>query len=196
MLHGSGLDLLPRRNAMTAPASGETISARLSIVEKHVALENAHDLDGIMRTFGETARYDDEPWDAHYSGREEVREFYTQLLRAMPDLQIDIRRRHASDDAVILEVIIRGRHLGTWRGLPATGNRIEFPLCGIYTFDESNQIAGEKIYYDRASVLGQLGVFHEPESLRGRISTALTHPITLARIIARQGLVLTGARKT
>jgi hypothetical protein len=28
-----------------------------------------------------------------------------------------VQRRHASDAAVVLEVIIRGRHLGPWRGL-------------------------------------------------------------------------------
>ena len=164
---------------MKIPSSNGTIPARVRIVEEHVRLENQHDLDGIMGTFGETARYD----DAHYVGWQEVRGFYAQLLRAIPGLHIDIRQRHASEDAVILEVVIRGRHLGNWRGLPATGRQIDFPLCGIYTFDKGNRIAGEKIYYDRATVLQQLGVFHEPESLRGRIATALTHPVTMARIV-------------
>jgi steroid delta-isomerase-like uncharacterized protein len=173
---------------MTTPSSDSTMAARLRIVEEHVGLENAHDLDGIMGTFGEAARYDDEPWGAHYRGRQEVRTFYTQLLHAMPDLHIDVRHRHASEDAVVLEVIIRGRHSGAWRGLPATGRQIEFPLCGIYTFDGDNRLAGEKIYYDRATVLRQLGVFHEPESLRGRITTVLAHPLTMARIVARAGL--------
>ena len=48
---------------------------------------NQHDLDGIMTTFGATPRYDDEPWNAHYTGRDGVRSFYSELLRAMPDLQ-------------------------------------------------------------------------------------------------------------
>ena len=159
---------------------------RLKIVEKHIALENEHDLDGVMRTFGDAARYDDEPWDAHYVGRQEVRAFYAQLLHAMPDLHIDVRQRHVAEAAVIVEVIIRGRHLGAWRGLPATGRRLDFPLCGIYTFDEENRLAGERIYYDRATVLRQLGVFDDPESLRGRITTAVTHPLTMARIVAHK----------
>jgi steroid delta-isomerase-like uncharacterized protein len=162
----------------------------MRIVEEHVTRENEHNLDGIMDTFGEKARYDDEGWGAHYQGRQEVREFYAQMLQAMPDLNIDIRRRHASEDAIIVEVVIRGRHLGTWRGLHATGRQMEFPLCGIFTFDEGNRVAGEKIYYDRATPLGQLGVFHDPESLRGRITTALTHPVTMARIVARKALRL------
>ena len=42
------------------------MSARMRIVEEHVTRENEHNLDGIMDTFGETARYDDEAWGAHY----------------------------------------------------------------------------------------------------------------------------------
>ena len=170
---------------MTMPRSDETTTARLKIVNEHVGLENEHDLDGIMATFGQAARYDDEPWGAHYTGRDAVRAFYTELLEALPDLHIDVRHRHAADAAVILEVLIRGRHLGAWRGLPATGRQLEFPLCGVFTFDAHHRLAGEKIHYDRATVLRQLGVFHEPESLRGRIVTALTHPLTMARIVAR-----------
>jgi steroid delta-isomerase-like uncharacterized protein len=169
------------------------MQARLKIVEEHIALENEHDLDGIMRTFGDAARYDDEPWDAHYVGRQEVRAFYAQLLHAMPDLHIDVRQRHVAEAAVIVEVIIRGQHLGAWRGLPATGRRIDVPLCGIYTFDEENRLAGERIYYDRATALRQLGVFDDPQSLRGRITTAATHPFTMARIVARK---ITGVDKS
>jgi steroid delta-isomerase-like uncharacterized protein len=178
------------------PSSNSTAASRLRIVDEHVGRENAHDLDGIIGTFGETARYDDEPWDAHSVGRQEVREFYAQFLQAMPDLHIEVQRHHAAEDAVILEVIIRGRHLGSWRGLPATGRQIAFPLCGVFTFDNANRLAGEKIYYDRATVLRQLGLFHEPESLPGRIAAVLTHPVTMARIVRRKALRLINTVKT
>jgi hypothetical protein len=38
---------------------------------------------------------------------------------------------------------------------------------------KGNQPAGEKVYYDRAAVLAQLGVFHDPQSVRGRINAVL-----------------------
>jgi steroid delta-isomerase-like uncharacterized protein len=166
--------------------SERQMAARLALVDEHVRLENRHDLEGIMTTFGASARYDDEPWDAHYVGRDGVRAFYEDLLRAMPDLCIDVQQRHAGEAAVVLEVIIRGRHLGAWRGLPPTGRPVQFALCGVYTFDNEDRLAGEKIYYDRATVLRQLGVFHEPEGVMGRITTTLMHPITMARIVGRK----------
>jgi steroid delta-isomerase-like uncharacterized protein len=161
-------------------------SERLRTVDEHIRRENAHDLDGILATFGQDPRYDDEPWGAHHVGRDEVRAFYAQTLEAMPDMHIDVRRRHVAEEAVIVEVVISGHHLGPWRGLPATGRAISFPLCGVYTFDASNRLAGERIYYDRATVLRQLGLFHELESLRGRVAAALAHPLTIARLIARR----------
>jgi hypothetical protein len=37
-----------------------------------------------------------------------VREFYSELLRALPDMRINVLRQHATNDAVVLEVVIRG----------------------------------------------------------------------------------------
>jgi steroid delta-isomerase-like uncharacterized protein len=171
---------------MARISSDDRNAVRLDVVDEHVRFENQHDLKGIMGTFGARARYDDEPWDAHYNGRDEVHAFYQGLLKALPGLHIDVQRRHASDTAVVLEVIIRGRHLGAWRGLPATGRQIEIPLCGIFTFDDEDRLAGEKIYYDRATLLRQLGVFHEPDGTMGRIVTVLAHPLTMAQIVGRK----------
>ena len=168
-----------------APGSSSATSARMRIVDEHVRLENEHNLDGVMQTFGEAARYDDEPWDAHYIGRDGVRAFYAELLRAVPDLRIDVQQRHVSEATIIVEVIIRGHHFGSWRGLPPSGRSIQFPVCGIYTFDDKNRLASEKIYYDRATVLRQLGVFYEPDSLWGRLNAFVMHPVTMAQIIAR-----------
>jgi steroid delta-isomerase-like uncharacterized protein len=170
----------------TAIIPYDRASARNGLVDQHIRLENEHDLEAVLRTFGPTAQYDDEPWAEHYQGPDGVRRFYEQLMQALPDLQIDVQRRHVTDDAILVEVIIRGTHLGGWRGLPPTGRRIEFPLCGIYTFDSNDRLAGEKIYYDRGTVLRQLGVFREPQSLLGRIAILATHPITLARALARR----------
>jgi steroid delta-isomerase-like uncharacterized protein len=158
----------------------------MRLVEEHVRCENSHDLEGVLNTFGREAFYNDEPWQDRRVGHGEVRAYYDALMRAVPDLEIDVQRRHVTDDRIILEVIIRGTHLGAWRGLPATGRRVNVPLCGIYDFDDDDRIERETIYYDRATVLAQLGVFHDPQTVLGSIVTALTHPVTIARIAARK----------
>jgi steroid delta-isomerase-like uncharacterized protein len=170
----------------TAPISTDRRSARVAIVEQHVRLENEHDLEGVLSTFGERPHYDDEAWAEHFEGASGVRQFYEQIMKALPDLKIDVQRRHVANDAILLEVIIRGTHLGAWRGLPPTGRRVSIPLLGVYTFDSHDRLAGERIYYDRATVLRQLGVFYEPQSALGQICTLATHPITVVRALARK----------
>jgi|SoiMethySBSTD1v2_1073268.scaffolds.fasta_scaffold03378_2 SnoaL-like protein len=81
---------------------------RLELVEEHVRCENAHDLDGVMSTFGSEAAYDDEPWDEHHAGHGAVRDYYRSLLGALPDLHIGVQRTHSTADAVILEFVILG----------------------------------------------------------------------------------------
>jgi len=169
-------------------SSAETArqQARVARVEEHIRGENRHDLDAVMAPFGEDARYDDEPWADHRTGREAVRAHYRELLRALPDLAIEVNRRHVGAESVVVEVTIRGTHLGPWRGLPATGRRVAFPLCGVFGFDAGDRLASERIYYDRAAVLGQLGLFHEPLTAFGRVATALSHPIAIARAYLRR----------
>jgi len=173
------------RATMTATLS-DRARTRLELVEEHVRRENAHDLPGIMATFGHHAWYDDEPWSEHHGGRDAVHHYYEDLLTALPDLRINITQRLAAEDGVALEVRICGTHLGTWRGLPATGRRVEFPLCALYAFDEEGKLAGERIYYDRGSVLRQVGLYRDPSSLLGRLETFLAHPVNVARAYARK----------
>jgi steroid delta-isomerase-like uncharacterized protein len=164
----------------------QRVQARMAVVDEHVRCENRHDLDALMATFGMQARYDDEPWGDHRAGRDDVRSYYSELMRALPDLAIEVKQRHAGSESLVLEVTIQGTHLGGWRGLPATGRWIEFPLCAVYTFDADDRLAGERIYYDRGMVLGQLGLFHEPTRGLGRVFTALSHPLTIARAYLRR----------
>ena len=164
----------------------ERAHARAAVVDEHIRCENSHDLDALMATFGMNIRYDDEPWEDHRVGRDGVRSYYTELMLALPDLAIEVKHRHVTPESVVLEVIIRGTHLGPWRGLAATGRRMEFPFCGIYSFDAEGKLASERIYYDRGTVLRQLGLFHEPVQGLGRIVTVLGHPITIARTYLRR----------
>jgi hypothetical protein len=51
-----------------------------------------------------------------------------------------------------------------------------------------DRLSGETIYYDRATVLRQLGVFHEPDSAAGRIATVLMRPLSMVRIVGGRSL--------
>jgi hypothetical protein len=59
----------------------------------------------------------------------------------------------------------------------------DFPLCAIFTFDDADRLAGERIYYDRVTVLRQIGVMSEPTSAKGRLSALLLHPLNALRAL-------------
>jgi len=172
---------------LSAQAStDERAAARIRIVEEHLRRENAHDLAGIMDTFGDEAAYGDTAWGEHHVGRSAVEQYYRDMLTALPDLRIDVENRVVTDDAVVLQVSISGTHNGPWRGLPATGRPVRFPLCGIYRFTANGMLASETIYYDRAGVLHQVGLYREPVGVLGHLATTLSHPVTLLRAYARK----------
>lgn len=172
-------------NSRTSVAPGEA-AARVRLVQEHVRCENEHDLAGIMATFGDQADYYDAPWAERHAGRDAVERYYGDLLRALPDLRIETREQIVTDAAVVLEVVISGTQTGSWRGLPATGRRVQFPLCAIYRFTPTGKLASEKIYYDRAGVLHQVGLYHEPVGVIGQLVTAVTHPVTACRALLRK----------
>jgi len=138
----------------------ERRAARLRLVEEHVLAENRHDVDATMGTFAETASFqmNAEP----LPGRAAVTAFYTELMQAFPDLRIEITRRHAADEAVVLEVVIRGTQRADFRGIPAAGRAAEFPLCAVFDFDEHDRLRAETVYFDSALMLTQLGALPAP----------------------------------
>jgi steroid delta-isomerase-like uncharacterized protein len=80
------------------------------------------------------------------------------LFTGFPDFAFETVRKHATDEAVVLEVVVTGIHAATWKGIPATGKAVRFPLCAVFTFASDDKINAEIVYYDRLTVLSQLGV--------------------------------------
>jgi hypothetical protein len=87
-------------------------------------------------------------------------------------------------DAVLVEGRFTGTHLGSWRGLPATGRKVDFPMCLIFEF-EGEQMVNEKLYFDVGTPLTQLGVDYSPNSTKGKLVLVMTHPVTIAKALLR-----------
>ena len=58
-------------------------------------------------------------------------------------------------------------------------------VCAMFLFDGTHLIC-ERVYFDAATVLRQLGIAHDPLSLTGRVATVLNHPVTVGRALIRQ----------
>jgi hypothetical protein len=106
-------------------------------------------------------------------------------VTAFPDFHYDFTHLHHADDVIVVEGSFRGTHEGKWRGLPATGRRVDFPMLIVFPF-EGDRMMGERIYFDLSTALRQLGVARDPNTVAGKITTVLNHPITLGRALLRR----------
>jgi steroid delta-isomerase-like uncharacterized protein len=157
---------------------------REELVRKHVEAENAADYETALATF-QHPRYEYVANDEIYDGAEEVMAHWREFDRAFPDQEIEIVALHTADDAVLMEAIARGTHTGPFRGLPPTGRRFEQQFIAIFVF-EGDGLVRERVYYDTATVLQQLGIARDFASLPGRLETAASHPLTISRAVVRR----------
>jgi steroid delta-isomerase-like uncharacterized protein len=157
---------------------------RESIVREHMDSENRHEFDDTIATF-EHPRYELIATGDVYDGREEVERYFEQSRRAFPDQRNELLALHHADDAVLVEAVVRGTHLGPLRSLPPTGREYELPILSIFMFD-GDKLVCERVYFDQNTLLRQLGVVRDPLSLTGRLQTVVGHPLTIARGLVRR----------
>lgn len=130
---------------------------RVQKVRAHFEEENKHDLDGIVATF-----HGDPSFTLNgmvFPGREGVRAVYADILGGFPDLVFELTAVFPSAKEVIVECVLRGKHSAPWQGNAPTNRSIEVPVCCVLPFDDDNRLLGERVYFDRALLLQQLGLF-------------------------------------
>jgi steroid delta-isomerase-like uncharacterized protein len=172
---------------MTETVEAGLRQARETTVLAHLEAEKRRDLEATLATFkAGTARLE-LPGEEVIDGRDEVADTYRDLFTGFPDLSIpDLEPGSLSHhgDVVIAESRLQGTHLGPFRGLPSTGRRMDVPLVAIFEFDGPDLLC-ERVYFDRLTLFSQLGVARDPNTLAGKLTTLLNHPVTLARAALR-----------
>jgi steroid delta-isomerase-like uncharacterized protein len=159
--------------------------AREALVREHMESENRHEYDVTMGTF-DHPRYEIVPTGDVFDGEAEVREYFRESRTAFPDQRNELIEMHHADDAVIVEFDLKGTHLGPFRGLPPTGREFTCRMTAFFVFDGHDGIVCERVYFDSATILRQLGIAHDPTTLRGRVATVLNHPLTIGKALLGQ----------
>ena len=106
------------------PLTAEMRRKREAIVREHMDSENRHEFDATLETF-DHPRYELIATGDVYDGPEEVARYFEESRRAFPDQRNELISLHHSDDAVLVEAIVRGTHQGPLRSLPPTGREFE-----------------------------------------------------------------------
>jgi carboxymethylenebutenolidase len=135
------------------------------------------DADAALATMTENPYVLAIPSGTGGSGRAGVREFYAKefLTSIPPDFELTSLSQTFGRDRIVEEFVIRFTHTlkMNWMlpGLLATGRKVEIGLVGIIQF-QAGKVANERLYWDQATVLSQLGVLDHPVAAAGVGSAA------------------------
>jgi steroid delta-isomerase-like uncharacterized protein len=129
---------------------------RAAVVREHMESENRHDFETTLRTFAHP-RYELIATGQVYDGEEEVRRYYADSRAAFPDQRNEVLALHHADDAVIVEFDLLGTHGGPFLGIPPTGRTFRCRMVALFLFAD-DRIICERVYFDAATILRQLGI--------------------------------------
>lgn len=138
---------------------------REALVREHMESENVHDYDTTIDTFGHP-RYEIIPTGDVFDGEQEVRQYFADSRTAFPDQRNELIALHHADDAVVVEFTLRGTHEGPLRGIPPTGKEFSCRVVAVFLF-EGERLVCERVYFDSATIMAQLGLIEPGPSLRG-----------------------------
>ena len=130
------------------------------IAREYVECVNRRDFDRIRQLFDSGYSYtggDGKRQDGPQAGID----FVQMYLSAFPDAKSEIRQVHTAGDTAVVEFIARGTHQAELMGIPATGRRIEMPICTIIQVRDG-KIYAEHEYFDMLHMMQQLGVAPVP----------------------------------
>ena len=145
-----------------AKQAPDRLSARMKAVEDHIRFESSHDLEALIGTFGDDPEWHNKPSNDVLNGHDAIRGFYRDLFAGFPDFWLDIHHRRFADDAIVVDGVFGGTHEGMWMGIPPTGKKVAIPFCAVFTFTNQDLLQSEIAYYDRLTLLEQLGVANQP----------------------------------
>ena len=135
--------------------------------EEHTAHEfSTRDTEATLATMVENAHVNHVPVMTGGYGKDALRAFYSRdFIPSMPpDTTLTPVSRTIGEDQLVDEMIFSFTHTQEmpWMlpGIPPTNKRVEVPLVAIVGFRDG-KLAHERIYWDQASVLKQIGLLSD-----------------------------------
>ena len=121
---------------------------RRALLEEHYAVENDHDLDRIMDTFADDAvmhynriRLDD---DEAIRGAH-VLVGMTASPGAFSGFHHTIDAEHYTDEEIVVEGRMFGKHSNEFLGFAPTESDVELPFVAFYRFDNNGKLTSERV---------------------------------------------------
>ncbi len=121
---------------------------RGALLKTHYDVENDHDMNGIMATFALDAEmlYNRVPFTDPQSIRDAHRLLgFSGTDGAFEDIHHYIDAEHFTEDEIIVEGRLCGKHVGEFQRLEATGRNVELPFVAFYHFDKNDKLISDRV---------------------------------------------------
>jgi steroid delta-isomerase-like uncharacterized protein len=92
-------------------------------------------------------------------GQGDTVDFFQSVINGIPDMRMNIQDIFATENRVALRYTLTGTHQGEYRGIPATGKKLEINAIHLYRF-EGDKIAEQWALPDVAGMYRQMGVLN------------------------------------
>ena len=131
--------------------------------QQQIAALNAHDVDGYLSRIDDSYVGHSETSPGPIRGREGVRQNLEMLLKAFPDLRVEIEQIITSGDFVVMRTRATGTHKGNFAGIAPTNKSIVVHGCNVIEVRNGKAIKGT-LYSENASLFQQIGVLSLPKA--------------------------------
>lgn len=144
--------------------------AHAAVVARHVRAEHERRMEDTLATLAEDCVFEDRTLGLTLRGRDGARQYYALWWDAFANgVHVD-DHRWTEDGGVVAEVRFQGVHQGQFLGIPPTGRTVDLPIVILVTGFHDGLMGGERIYWDLATLLRQLGVTSLPVEIAGRMA--------------------------
>jgi hypothetical protein len=128
---------------------------RRALLHAHYAAENANDVDRIMETFAaDTVMLYNRQSFADHDGIRQAHGYIGFAGNgAFSGLHNVTDQEHFTDDEIVVEGRLCGKHVGEFGGFAPTDQDVELPFVAFYRFDASGKLTSERVVMN----LGPLG---------------------------------------
>lgn len=124
--------------------------------EKHLQYQASGNSGALQNDYAEHAIVEDSLYAEPFVGLAAIMARKNVGFVALADFKIDVQKRVARGNEVIVEWVASGKHNGDLPGMPATGRA--FSMNGVtVVVREHGKIVRESLFYDVAAFRSQIG---------------------------------------
>ncbi len=137
-----------------SPIGSKLRDHRAAVVADLLAALNQQDVEAALACFTHP-RYELVGNQRVFDGADQVRRYHETTFATFPDLAFEMIDSHHSEGSMVVEMWMRGSHLGSRAQFPATGRRFRCRVAAVFQFQEAD-LMGARYYYDTGTIARQL----------------------------------------